>query len=110
MSSLRHDWRSVQAFPARYSLNAAAHMTLFPPFSGSSFPGYSPGLFPSLFWLYLQNSSIIGGIESFSSGVPGGHLAEFFLSKGTGLPLLITHSVYSIASASILTRSPPLDF
>lgn len=33
-----------------------------------------------------------------------------FSFKGTGLPLLITHSVYSIASASIHTRSPPLDF
>lgn len=32
MSSLRHDRWSIQAFPARYSLNAAAYTAVFAPF------------------------------------------------------------------------------
>lgn len=73
-----HDRWSVQAFPAGYSLDPAARIAFFARFL-ALFPWipYWIFLFPSL--VYLQNFSIIGGIESFSSGVAGGHLAEFFV-------------------------------
>jgi hypothetical protein len=59
-------------------------------------------------------SSVV--LNRFPQEYRAGHLAESFLfflfvfiMKGTGFPLLISHSVYQISSGSICIRSPPLD-
>lgn len=79
--------------------------------SGSSFPGYSPGLFSSFSYIgfscRLPASSVV--LNHFPQEYQAAIWRSFSL-KGTGLPLLITHSTYSIASAPICARPPHLDF